>query len=102
MIDSDRGRLVQSQERVKGFLEDHLKLNLHGKNNILVRAKDGMRFLGVMLYPAGRRLNNRNRRRILERLNVRNAGSYSGMVKQFEKKKYLKRFQWELVEKFLM
>ncbi|MGE3341214.1 MAG: reverse transcriptase/maturase family protein [Candidatus Altimarinota bacterium] len=97
IIDADRERLVQSRERVRVFLEDRLTLQLHGKNDLILRTDDGLKFLGMVLYPPGRRLNSRNRKRVLERLNIRNAGSYLGMVNQFEKKKYLKRFRWRFV-----
>jgi len=90
--------LLGAIQRAQSFLKKHLKLDLHAKNDLVLKAKDGLRFLRVVLYPPGGKLNNRNRKRVLERLNVRNAGSYSGMVKQFEEKKYLKRFQWELFD----
>jgi len=97
IVEPDRERLVQARDRVKAFLKHHLKLDLHKKNDLILNTKVGLKFLGVVLYPPGCRLNDRNRMRVLERLNIRNAGSYLGMVNQFEKKRNLKRFRWRLV-----
>ena len=99
MIDGDREKLIEMRQRVQKYLQGQLKLDLHGKNDILLKTNDGLKFLGVILYPSGCRISDRNKKRVFARLNPRNAGSYWGILKRYEKKKYLKRFQWRLMEK---
>ena len=98
IIDGDREKLLEMRKRVQEFLKGQLMLDLNPKNDLVLKITDGLKFLGVVLYAPGCRLNDRSRKRVFERLNDRNAGSYWGMVKQYEKKKYLKRFQWELLD----
>jgi RNA-directed DNA polymerase len=81
------------------FLLERLGLTLHGKNNVVVRARHGLHFLGMRIYPTGRTLNKRNLARIKNRLTMRNIPSYNGLVKKHMKLKHIKAFQWEIMEK---
>jgi hypothetical protein len=81
------------------FLRECLGLSLHEKNNVIVRARHGLHFLGMRIYPTGRAFNKRNLARIKNRLTMRNIASYSGLVKKHMKPKHIKAFQWEIMEK---
>lgn len=93
----NRNELLQIKARTIDFIEKKLMLNLHSKNNLIVETKHGLRFLGVVLYPNGRRLSERNQTRIKNRINLRNSGSYWGVISQHETDEKVKSFQWDLL-----
>ena len=94
-----KNELEDIQMKSTEFLNNTLKLTLHKKNNIIVPTKHGLKFLGIVFYPKGRKLSKRNVSRLYSRLNVRNAGSYYGLLAKHTKTKHMKKFQWELVNK---
>jgi RNA-directed DNA polymerase len=98
----DKDLLNRIRKRVINFVESKLKLKLHAKNNLIVRTKHGLRFLGVILYPNGRKLSKRNKIRIRQRLNSRNASSYWGIVLHHSTTKKIKNFQWDLLKTLLV
>ena len=90
--------LLRIKMQTTVFIENSLKLKLHVKNNLIVRAKYGLKFLGVILYPNGRKLSKRNKIRIRQRLNSRNSSSYWGTVLHHSTTKKIKNFQWDLLK----
>ena len=78
------------------FLQNTLKLKLHPKNQTIKRVKIGIKMLGIVVYPKGRKLNARNKKRLMKRLNTANAGSYLGLIEQ-NQPKMLKLFHAKLV-----
>lgn len=94
---------LNSLHQIKGeaarFLKEKLRLEINEKNDIIVKAKQGIRFLGVEIFPKGRRLNKRNWRRAKSKLNLANIPSYSGLVKKHSKEKRIKEFNWIILEK---
>jgi len=96
IFDDDRENLGRVKERTTHFLVNKLKLDLHPRNNFIIRSKYGLKFLGVILYPKGRRLNRRNKNRIMRKLNLKNTPSYWGVIKRHSKQKNVQRFQWNL------
>lgn len=99
MICDSPGTLKEYREAAIEFLHNKLKLEINTKNDIVVKAKEGLYFLGVEVYPKGRRLKKRNLSRARERLNLKNVSSYSGLIKQNSNSKEIKKFQWEVLEK---
>lgn len=93
----NKNSLVSIKEQTTDFIESKLRLNLHSKNNLIVETKHGLRFLGVVLCPNGRRLSKRNQTRIKDRINSRNSGSYWGVISQHGTTETLKEFQWDLL-----
>lgn len=93
LIHNDLKLLGMFQNKTESFLNEQLKLKLHTKNNLIIKAKHGLKFLGVVLYPKGRRLNRRNWSRTQRRINTRNIGSYWGLVGQNQPAD-LKKLQW--------
>jgi len=56
--------------------------------------------LGVEIFPGGRRLNERNRKRVERNLSMDNMSSYRGLVGKHEKVKQRRRFDWILLERY--
>lgn len=83
------------------FLETVLKLNINPRSDIIIRPKQGLKFLGVLMWPSGRKLNKRNRKRVHSKLNQNNVGSYYGVLKYHADQKRKKEFHWTCTEKFL-
>lgn len=93
----DKEALLQIKDKTSDFIESNLNLRLHSKNNLIIRVKHGLKFLGVMMYPEGRELTKRNQNRIYDRVNFRNSGSYWGVMSQHTSPEKLKNFQWDLL-----
>lgn len=75
------------------FLKNSLGLEINRKNDIIVPMRRGIHFLGVEIYPTGRRLKTKIWCRVQNKLNQQNVASYHGLVKQHNEKK-LKHFNW--------
>ncbi|KKP38536.1 MAG: RNA-directed DNA polymerase [Candidatus Peregrinibacteria bacterium GW2011_GWF2_33_10] len=102
VIENDFDKLEKIKIQATQFLNNQLKLQVHDKNNIIVRPKHGIKFLGMILYPNGRKLNKRSLHRISSRLTQKNAGSYFGMVRKHGNFKLKKEFQWRMNEVILV
>ncbi|HLC94083.1 MAG TPA: hypothetical protein VJH96_00765 [Patescibacteria group bacterium] len=81
------------------FLQKKLLLAINPKNDVIIKARWGLNFLGVEIFPSGRRLNKRNWHRAQTRLNQTNISSYSGLIAQHSKRKRIKEFRWIVLEK---
>jgi RNA-directed DNA polymerase len=90
--------LGQMRLQTIAFLSNSLKLTVNPKNDVLLKSKHGLKFLGVDIWPSGRKLNKRNKKRISSRLNLRNLPSYHGLTKQHGSKKSQKVFDWQIYE----
>ncbi len=99
IITDDLDRLNQVRKEVVKFLAENLRLEINAKNGIIIKAKWGLKFLGVKIFPKGRRLNRRNWQRVKSRLNLQNISSYSGLVKKHDKEKRIKEFNWIILDK---
>lgn len=73
-------------------------MEINAKNDIMIKARQGLKFLGVEIFPRGRRLNKRNLQRVKTRLNLNNISSYNGLVKKHNKQKNIKEFNWLVLE----
>ena len=94
---NSKEQLEEFRLKVIEFLNTSLKLELHHSNDIIVKAKQGLKFLGCWIYPSGRTLTKRSWLRVRDRLDVRNVASYRGLVFQHSNKKRQKEFSWELL-----
>lgn len=90
--------LKNAQNESIKFLSEVLYLKVNERNNFIVKIKDGLKFLGVGIFPKGMRLNRKNWDNINSRLNYRNVSSYRGLVKQYDKKNF-KYFNWKVIDK---
>jgi hypothetical protein len=80
------------------FLEEELSLTINPKIDRVQPAYKGTSYLGVDIWPNGRRLQPRVRNRVKERVNTQNVASYQALVAAHEKRKRLKAFNWQLLE----
>ncbi|MBI4215535.1 MAG: group II intron reverse transcriptase domain-containing protein [Parcubacteria group bacterium] len=81
------------------FLQNRLGLVVNRKNDIIIPASKGIYFLGVEIFPTGRRLKKRGWQNAQSKLMSNNAASYRGLIQQCYPKK-LPYFDW-LITNFL-
>ena len=98
IFEHDLDKLTEIRENIIGFINQILKLTINIKNDIVIKTKRGIKFLGVEIFPQGRRLKKRNTKRVAARLTLNNAPSYYGLVKNHSPKK-LKELNYKILEK---
>ncbi|OGD32024.1 hypothetical protein A3C91_01545 [Candidatus Azambacteria bacterium RIFCSPHIGHO2_02_FULL_52_12] len=91
--------LFRIKEEATAFLKERLRLEINAKHDRIVKARQGLKFLGMEIFPKGRRLNKRNWQRVTSRLQLTNISSYSGLVEKHSTKKRMKEFDWIALEK---
>ncbi len=96
MIERNFQKLNYFKTRAADFLRKILKLNLNPKNDKIFKAQHGLKFLGVILWPYGRKLNKRNVKRVREKLELNNVGSYYGIMKHHAGYKKTREFHWHI------
>ncbi len=99
IIGNNKKELIKIRVFAITFLKDKLSLDLHSKNDIIIKAKWGLHFLGTHVFPKGIRLNERNRKRVFAKLNLKNTPSYSGLVKKYGNHKMMRQFNWQVLNK---
>lgn len=90
--------LKQSRNEIIKFLKEKLELKINVKNDIIIKPKWGLKFLGIVIFSNGRKLNKRNWNRAVGNLNIRNIASYSGLVKNHSAPKKFKEFNWIIAD----
>jgi RNA-directed DNA polymerase len=88
----------QIQSKTKKWLSANLGLFLNQRQNVILKAKHGLKFLGVNLWPKGHKLSQRNRKRIRKKLNNQNTGSYYGLIMQHENQRERRKWGWEILD----
>ena len=83
---------------MKKFLDDKLSLILHARNNVIFPCRNGVKFLGCMIYPHRRYLLDRVWHRVLERVEVNNISSYSGLIRAHCDMEKLNHFNWHVLD----
>jgi RNA-directed DNA polymerase len=96
LIGQNAFRLQNARLQAIAFLKSRLRLSINSKNDIIVKARQGIRSLGTIVYPKGRKINNRNQSRIKSRLNYGNIPSYYGLIKHSQPKK-IKDFNYQVL-----
>lgn len=99
IIENDLIKLKEQKELIIDFLKQDLYLEINQKNWFMGKNKQGIRFLGMDIFPKGRRLNKSNQNRIKERLNIGNVSSYRGTVINHSNGKSIKKFNWLAFER---
>ncbi len=99
LLEADQQKLLSLRTTSIRFLKEKLHLSINAKSDRIMKAKHGLRFLGMVMWPFGSKLNNRNLKRIYERVNHSNVSSYHGLMKQHASLKKRKQFTWWLQEK---
>ena len=92
-VSTDQDLLGKQKQLAIKFIQEKLKLEINTKSDIMVKARQGIHFLGVQIYPNGHRISKRNWKRLISRLNLENISSYRGLIEKHDCKK-LKEFDW--------
>ena len=98
LFEMDKEELENMRAKTIGLQSNELKLPLHPKNDLIFKAKHGLKFLGTELWSSGRRLSKRNKVRIDNRLNLRNTPSYHGVISKHGGSKMSKWMDWKVHE----
>lgn len=80
------------------FLDETLKLHLSQKLDILTPTRKGITYLGIDLWPNGKRITKATQARVHRKLKPDNFTSYDALVQQFSSKRSIKRFYWDTVD----
>ena len=87
LLEQDKTRLIAMTEGVRVVANSFLRLPIQNKSDRLIRPRAGLKFLGVVIYSHGRRLSQRNWRRMMRRVNELNINSYWGLIRSHESAK---------------
>lgn len=98
LLEMDEEELKNMRIEIIDFLSTTLKLKLHSKNDLIFKAKHGLKFLGVQIWSSGRRLSKRNKTRIASRLNLGNISSYHSVTSKHSGPKMSKCLDWKIFE----
>lgn len=80
------------------FLADELKLTVNPKHDRVRPTRHKLAYLGVDIWPNGKRLNQRAQQRAVHKLTIQNAASYQSITSQHLPERYKKRFLWNLFD----
>ena len=94
LVCEDLEKLENFRTSVIQFMENRLMLNLNSKNDEILKIYHRLRFLGVVIWPNGRKLNGRSSGRVTHRLCHRNVSSYYGLTCKHGGGKLVNRFSW--------
>lgn len=81
IFSEDKEYLEKLLYMVSKFLENRLKLSLHQDKVFIKTVFSGVDFLGYVHFPSHRIMRTKTKRRILKRLNAKNAASYFGVTR---------------------
>ena len=80
LIHPDRERLIDCLEKIRVFLQERLRLEVHPKKIVLKTYAGGIDYLGYICFPHHRVLRTKTKRRMFQRVNEKNFSSYNGML----------------------
>jgi retron-type reverse transcriptase len=89
----------QLRTLASGFLRDELKLTINPRNDVIVPAAVGLKFLGHIVTLDGATVDSHTSRRALERVNYRNLSSYKALNLDKWQKRRLEQQVLDEVEK---
>lgn len=78
------------------FLNAKMNLRINPKNDIIIKPKQGIHFIGVDIFPLGRRLKKRNWKKVIDNLEEKNFSSYLGLVKKHSSRKKIREINWRI------
>jgi len=88
---------VEYRALMKQFLDAQLSLTLHARNDVIFPCREGLKFLGCVIYPNKRILKKRVWKRVLKRIASNNIASYSGLVRAHCDKEKMRHFDWHVL-----
>ena len=95
----NRDKLEYIRQKASAFLQHELALSLNPKVDHFQPTYKGISYLGVDIWPTGKRLQPKIRRRVRQRFNSRNSASYRALILAHENKERLKEFDWSLLDR---
>ncbi len=86
------------QTRATDFLTNTLKLSISSNLNFISPVYRGTTYLGIDLWPDGKRITRTTLTRAYGKLRPINQASYESLIKQFSNRRALKRFHWRTLD----
>jgi retron-type reverse transcriptase len=99
IIIGKKEKIIKNRRESIIFLREKLKLEINNKSDILIKAVEGINFLGVKIFQDRINLSNRNLNRSLNKINLQNLSSYRGLVKSFSTKDKINYFDYNVLAK---
>jgi hypothetical protein len=81
ILSTDKAYLQNLISVINNFLENNLKLYLHPHKIIIRKYRQGIDFLGYVVFPYHRILRVKTKKRMLKKINSKNMQSYFGVLK---------------------
>ena len=88
----------EAQTIVTQFLQDELRLRINPLHDRIQPVRSKLSYLGVELWPSGRRLAPKVIQRIDGKLDQLNSSSYYALVKHHQPVRYRKRFLYQILD----
>jgi retron-type reverse transcriptase len=89
-----QSELETMRELAKGFLNTELGLNIHPTMNLIKPVRAGVSYLGIDLWPNGRRVDAPARLKLYANLSFHNVSSYKSLLAHHYSGKHIVRFEW--------
>lgn len=105
IFENNKDSLEKIRTQAVSFLTEKMNLYINSKNDIIIKPKQGIYFIGIDIFPFGHRLKKRNWKKIVDNLEEKNFSSYLGLVKKHSKRKLIKEINWRiysLIEKNIL
>lgn len=81
LLSDDRNYLENILVKMKSFLQEKLKLEMHPKKVVIKTFASGIDFLGWINFPTHKVLRTSSKKRMFKKINEKNKSSYLGMLK---------------------
>lgn len=94
-----RAELEHIRAEARDFLTAELGLSVHPNVDAIKLVRTGISYLGVDLWPTGRRLDKDASSKMAANLNIRNVPSYKSLLAHHQSIKQIRRFDWLLMER---
>jgi hypothetical protein len=89
---------LEAQVIVSQFLTDELGLQINQMHDRVQPAQHKLAYLGVEIWPSGKRLTPKITKRIDDNLDPYNSSSYYSLIKHHQPSRYHKRFLYKILD----
>jgi RNA-directed DNA polymerase len=94
----DLEKLKVIHSKATRFVNDVIRLSLSPKLNKLSPVYNGTTYLGMDLWPTGKRITKGTSGRVKDKITLENYASYEALIEQFSSKRAIKRFYWQTID----
>ncbi len=101
IIMNSRDKAEEFRQKTTNFLAQTLSLHINHKYDEIRKVRHGLHFLGVEIFPRGKRLNRRNQTRVFRRAQISNLSSYASLLQNHEKPTKLNILYWQFTARKL-